>query len=53
MVSFRCRIAILSDLFFRNGVHLVDAFYSNDETSLILMGENSSKAFEVLRSQIR
>ena len=47
------RIALLSDLLFRNGVHLVDAFFSGDEASLILREEDASKAFEVLRSQIR
>ena len=47
------RIALLSDILFRNGVHLVDAFFSGDEASLILREEDASKAFEVLRSQIR
>jgi hypothetical protein len=46
------RIALLSDLLFRNGVHLVDAFFSGDEASLIIREEDASKAFEVLRSQI-
>lgn len=47
------RIALLTDLLFRNGVHLVDAFFTEDEISLIIREEDASKAFEVLRSQTR
>jgi len=47
------RIALLTDLLFRNGVHMVDAFFTGDEVSLILREEDASKAFEVLRSQTR
>lgn len=46
------RIALISDLMFRNGVHMVDAFYSPHEINLILRDEDASKAFEVLRAQI-
>jgi hypothetical protein len=45
------RIALLTDLLFRNGVHLVDAFFTEDEISLIIHEEDASKAFEVVRSQ--
>jgi hypothetical protein len=47
------RIALLTDLLFRNGVHMVDAFFTGDEMSLIIHEEDASKAFEVLRSQTR
>lgn len=47
------RIALLTDLLFRNGVHMVDAFFTEDEMSLIIREEDASKAFEVLRSQTR
>ncbi|MCW4049716.1 MAG: hypothetical protein NWE89_08260 [Candidatus Bathyarchaeota archaeon] len=47
------QIALITDLLFRNGVHMVDAFYSPDEVSLIIHEEDASKAFEVIRSQIR
>jgi hypothetical protein len=47
------RIALLTDLLFRNGVHMVDAFFTGDEMSLIIREEDASKAFEVLRSQTR
>lgn len=47
------RIALITDLLFRFGVHMVDAFFSKDEISLILQEEDASKAFEVLRTQIR
>ncbi len=47
------RIALLTDLLFRNGVHLVDAFFSQREISLIVNEEDASKAFEILRSQNR
>ena len=46
------RIALISDLMFRNGVHMVDAFYSPHEINLIIREEDASKAFEVLRAQI-
>ena len=46
------RIALISDLMFRNGVHMVDAFYSPNEINLIIRDEDASKAFEVLRAQI-
>jgi hypothetical protein len=45
------RIALLTDLLFRNGVHMVDAFFTEDEISLIIHEEDASKAFEALRSQ--
>ncbi len=45
------RIALLTDLLFRHGVHLVNAFFSQTEISLIVREEDASKAFEVLRSQ--
>ena len=32
------RIALLTDLLFRNGVHLINAFYTQDEINLILGG---------------
>lgn len=47
------RIALLTDLLFRNGVHMVDAFFTGDEMSLIIREEDASKAFDVLRSQTR
>lgn len=47
------RIAMLTDLLFRHGVHLVDAFFSQGEISLIINEEDASTAFEVLRSQNR
>jgi hypothetical protein len=47
------RIAMLTDLLFRNGVHLVNAFFSQGEISLIIQEEDASTAFEVLRSQNR
>ena len=47
------RIAMLTDLLFRHGVHLVDAFFSQTEISLIINEEDASTAFEVLRSQNR
>jgi hypothetical protein len=47
------RIALLTDLLFRNGVHMVDAFFTGEEMSLIIHEEDASKAFEVLRSQTR
>jgi hypothetical protein len=47
------RIAMLTDLLFRHGVHLVNAFFSQGEISLILNEEDASIAFEVLRSQNR
>lgn len=47
------RIAMLTDLLFRNGVHLVNAFFSQSEVSLIINEEDASTAFEVLRSQNR
>ncbi len=47
------RIAMLTDLLFRHGVHLVDAFFSQTEVSLIINEEDASKAFEVLRNQSR
>ena len=47
------RIAMLTDLLFRNGVHLVNAFFSQGEISLIINEEDASTAFEVLRSQNR
>jgi len=46
------RVALISDLMFRNGVHMVDAFYSPHEINLIIMDQDASKAFEVLRAQI-
>ncbi|MFC1803478.1 hypothetical protein ACFL0D_05870 [Thermoproteota archaeon] len=45
------RIAMLTDLLFRHGVHLVNAFFSQGEISLIINEEDASTAFEVLRSQ--
>lgn len=47
------RIAMLTDVLFRHGVHLVDAFFSQTEVSLIINEEDASTAFEVLRSQNR
>jgi hypothetical protein len=47
------RIALLTDLLFRNGVHIIDAFFTRSEMNLILNEEDASKAFEVLRSQTR
>jgi len=47
------RIAMLTDLLFRHGVHLIDAFFSQTEISLIINEEDASTAFEVLRSQNR
>jgi hypothetical protein len=47
------RVALLTDLLFRHGVHLVNAFFSPGEISLIVNEEDASKAFEVLRSQSR
>jgi hypothetical protein len=47
------RVALLTDLLFRHGVHLVNAFFSQGEISLIVNEEDASKAFEVLRSQNR
>lgn len=47
------RIALLTDLLFRNGVHMVDAFFTDDEISLVIHEEDASKAFEALRSQTR
>jgi hypothetical protein len=47
------RVALLTDLLFRHGVHLVNAFFSQGEISLIVNEEDASKAFEVLRSQTR
>ncbi len=47
------RVALLTDLLFRHGVHLVNAFFSQNEISLIVNEEDASKAFEVLRSQNR
>lgn len=47
------RIAMLTDLLFRHGVHLVNAFFSQGEISLIIHEEDASTAFEVLRSQNR
>lgn len=47
------RVALLTDLLFRHGVHLVNAFFGQNEISLIVNEEDASKAFEVLRSQNR
>jgi len=47
------RIAMLTDLLFRHGVHLVNAFFSQTEISLIIHEEDASMAFEVLLSQNR
>lgn len=47
------RVALLTDLLFRHGVHLVNAFFSPGEICLIVNEEDASKAFEVLRSQSR
>ena len=47
------RIAMLTDLLFRHGVHLVDAFFSQTEISLIIHEKDASMAFEVLLSQNR
>jgi hypothetical protein len=47
------RIALLTDLLFRHGVHLVNAFYSQTEISLIINEEDASMVFEVLLSQNR
>ncbi|OGD48460.1 hypothetical protein A3K69_05440 [Candidatus Bathyarchaeota archaeon RBG_16_57_9] len=47
------RTALLTDLLFRNGVHMVDAFFTEDEISLVIREEDASKAFEALRSQTR
>jgi hypothetical protein len=46
------RIALLTDLLFRNGVHLINAFYTQSEISLIIREEDSSKAIDVIRNQI-
>jgi aspartokinase len=46
------RIALLTDLLFRNGVHLINAFYTQSEISLIIREEDSSKAIEVIRNQV-
>jgi hypothetical protein len=46
------RIALISDLMFRNGVHMVGAYYSSQEINLIVRDEDASKAFEILRAQI-
>jgi hypothetical protein len=46
------RIALLTDLLFRNGVHLINAFYTQDEISLIIREEDSSRAIEAIRSMI-
>lgn len=46
------RIALLTDLLFRNGVHLINAFYTQSEINLIIREEDSSKAIEVIRNQI-
>jgi aspartokinase len=46
------RIALLTDLLFRNGVHLINAFYTQDEINLIIREEDSPKAIEVIRNQI-
>jgi hypothetical protein len=47
------RVALLTDLLFRNGVHLVNAFYSPDEIKLVIRVDDASKAFDALRSQMR
>ena len=47
------RIAMLTDLLFRHGVHLVNAFFSQTEISLIIHEEDASMAFEVLLNQNR
>jgi len=47
------RIAMLTDILFRHGVHLVNAFFSQGEISLIIDEEDASTAFEVLLSQNR
>lgn len=47
------RIAMLTDLLFRHGVHLANAFFSQGEISLVINEEDASTAFEVLRSQNR
>ena len=47
------RIAMLTDLLFRHGVHLVNAFFSQTEISLIIHEEDASMEFEVLLSQNR
>jgi hypothetical protein len=47
------RIAMLTDLLFRHGVHLVNAFYSQTEINLIINEKDASTAFEVLLSQNR
>jgi aspartokinase len=46
------RIALLTDLLFRNGVHLINAFYTQNEINLIIREDDSSKAIEVIRNQI-
>ena len=46
------RIALLTDLLFRNGVHLINAYYTQDEISLIIRDEDSSRAIEAIRSMI-
>jgi hypothetical protein len=47
------RIAMLTDLLFRHGVHLVNAFFSQTEINLIINERDASTAFEVLLSQNR
>jgi hypothetical protein len=47
------RIALLTDLLFRNGIHIRDAFFSSNEMNLIISEEDASKAFEILRVQTR
>ena len=47
------RIALLTDLLFRHGIHLVDAFYTQDEIVLVIREEDASSAFELLRSVSR
>jgi hypothetical protein len=47
------RIAMLTDLLFRHGVHLVNAFFSQTEINLIINERDASTAFEVLVSQNR
>jgi hypothetical protein len=46
------RIALLTDLLFRNGVHLINAYYTQEEISLIILEEDSSRAIEAIRSMI-
>lgn len=45
-------VALITDMLFRNGVHLVNAFFTEEEITLVINEDDASKAFDVLRIQI-